>query len=104
MLRTDSVYTASNVAVDFDPNIIYNARMNKLEFPIKATEYLHGEKFTETVEFAELVDEGYDEDFLSDKFRYLIYELKMELELHENGKVFITKIGPREIIPPILAT
>jgi len=77
--------------------------MNKLEFPIKVTESLHGDKFTETDEFAELVDEGYSEDFLVKHFRYLVYELNLELELHENGKVFITKIGPREIIPPILA-
>ena len=31
MLRTDSVYTASNVAVDLNPNIIYSVRMNREE-------------------------------------------------------------------------
>lgn len=76
----------------------------ELEYPIKLDYAVHGDKFTEDDRFHELVEEGYDEDWLATHFRYLIYELEMELELHENGKVFITKIGPREIIPPILAT
>ncbi len=103
MLRTDSVYTASNTAVDFDPNIIYNARMNKLEFPIKVTEYLHGEKFWENDKFGELVDEGYDEKFL-EQFRYLVYELELSLELRENGNIYITHVAGQKLDKPIKNT
>ncbi len=75
--------------------------MNKLEFPIKLDYAVNGEKFTEDDRFNDLVDKGYDEDFLSDHFRYLVYELECSLELHENGDSYITHIAGQEMNPPL---
>lgn len=76
----------------------------EVEFPIKITEYLHGEKFTEDDRFYELIEEGYDEKFLETNFRCLIYQLKLELELRENGNVYITHVAGQEMNPPIKGT
>ena len=77
--------------------------MNELEFPIKLDEYLHGEKFWEDDKFDKLVDKGYDEKFL-DQFRYLVYELKLSIEIHESGDIYITHVAGQELDTPIKNT
>ena len=72
-------------------------------YPIKLTEYLHGDKFHETDTPSELRDEGYDEATL-DNVRYLIYELELSVELHENGDVYITHIKGQKLTTPIKNT
>ena len=76
----------------------------ELEYPIEIEYALHGDKFTEDDRFDELIEEGYDEEWLVDHFRYLVYELCMNLELHKNGQVYITQIAGQDIDPPIKAT
>ena len=71
------------------------------KFPIKMTEYLHGDKFGEDDRFDELVEQGYPEDSLP---RYIVYELECEVEVHENGDVFITHVAGQKLPTPIRNT
>jgi hypothetical protein len=77
--------------------------MSELTFPIKLTEYLHGDKFWETDTPDELREQGVSDEVL-EKFRYLIYELELGVELHENGDVHVTHIAGQKLKQPIINT
>ena len=77
--------------------------MSNATLPIKLTEYLHGERFWETDAPAELKEQGVSEEVL-EKFRYLVYELELAVELHENGDVHITHVAGQKLNQPIINT
>jgi hypothetical protein len=77
--------------------------MSNATLPIKLTEYLHGEKFWETDTPAKLKEQGVSEEVL-EKFRYLVYELELAVELHENGDVHITHVAGQKLNQPIINT
>jgi len=69
-----------------------------LTYPIKFDDYLHSSKFGEDERWSELVDEGYPEDIMP---RYVAHELKISVEIHENGDVLITHVNDQELPTPI---
>ena len=69
-----------------------------MKYPIRMKEYLHSGKFWEDDRSNELVEGGFPDDDLP---RYLIYELECDVEIHENGDVFITHVGGQKLKTPI---
>lgn len=74
-----------------------------MEYPIKLKHYLYGPKFWETDTPYELEDRGVDKELL-EKISYLVYELELDLEIHENGVVHITHVGGQQLDKPITDT
>lgn len=71
------------------------------DFPIKVKEYLHGSKFWESDMPDELREEhGVAEEVL-EKIRCLVYELELDVEIHENGDTFITHVAGQKLATPI---
>ena len=74
-----------------------------MEFPIKTKEYLHGDKVGETDLFDDLQEEGWTEKQLENLPRYLVYELELDIEIHENGDAFITHVAGQKLETPVSA-
>ncbi len=73
------------------------------DFPLKLKEYLYGDKFWETDTPDELQEKGVPKEVL-EQVRYLIYELELDVELHENGDVVITHVAGQKLPTPIRNT
>jgi hypothetical protein len=75
-----------------------------MTYPIKLKEYLYGEKFWET-DFPEQImeDHGVPEELLK-SIRCLVYELELDLELHEDGSIHITHVAGQKLDSPIVNT
>jgi hypothetical protein len=72
-----------------------------VEFPIKEKCYLHGEKVGEMDAWQDMIEAGVPEDVIP---RYFIYELECDIEIHENGDVFLTHVGGQKLPTPIRNT
>ena len=72
-----------------------------MKFPIKMKEYLHGEKFGETDGYDQFIAAGVPEDSIP---RYLVYELECDVEVQENGEVWITHVAGQLLQTPIKNT
>jgi len=70
-----------------------------MKYPVKLTEYLHGDKLGETDTIDELEDIGFP---LANLPRYLIHELTLSLELDEDGTVRLTHVEGQELTTPIV--
>ena len=75
-----------------------------MDYPIKTKEYLHGGKVGESDLFDDLLEEGYSEEMLEKSLpRYLVYELELDIEIHENGNAYITHVAGQKLETPVSA-
>lgn len=61
--------------------------------------YLHSDKESNYEKAAEL---GLSDE-ATDNFRYCCYEVKLTVEVHEDGKVFITHVGKQPLAEKVAA-
>lgn len=74
----------------------------KPKWPIRIKHYMHDNTMGEDDDFMEMMmDQGLEEDYIWDTFRYLIYEMTLELDLYEDGTVKIVSIGDYTFPEPL---
>jgi hypothetical protein len=72
-----------------------------MNYPIKTKEYLHGGKVGESDLYEDLLEDGYPASMLQNLPRYLVYELELDVEIHENGDTVITHVAGQKLNTPI---
>ena len=74
-----------------------------MEYPIKVKEHLYGGKVYESDLDVELLEAGYPEEMIEKMLpRYLVYELELDVEIHENGDTVITHVAGQKLATPLV--